>query len=292
MDVQRYISSGIIESYVAGLVSEQEAKELQEAMLQYPGVKQAVDACQQDMERYVQMFSLQPPKVVKEKIFELINSDDLVGQVTAEDATEKSTSPAMKAYTVASEFPEEEHTDGARSWRWVAAAAIILLLISAGFNYKLYTDKSELDSKYQALQVEQSTLMAKNQVFQTKLSDMDNMMLWMKDPATKKVMLPGASKDHSDYLATVYWNPSDQNVYIAANNLPEPNADQQYQLWAIVKGQKEPMDAGVFNMKDLEHPMQKMKQFGDGVIAFAITLEKKGGSEKPTMPIIVAGKTS
>lgn len=161
MDVQRYISSGIIESYVAGLVSEQEAKELQEAMLQYPEVKQAVDACQQDMERYVQMFSLQPPKVVKEKIFELINSDDLVGQVTAEDATEKSTSPAMKAYTVASEFPEEEHTDGARSWRWVAAAAIILLLISAGFNYKLYTDKSELDSKYQALQVEQSTLMAK-----------------------------------------------------------------------------------------------------------------------------------
>ena len=58
-----------------------------------------------------------------------------------------------------------------------------------------------------------------------------------------------------------------------------PAKDKQYQLWAIIDGK--PIDAG---MMDIEAPgaIHKMKSI-TGAQAFAVTLEKKGGSANPTM---------
>ena len=76
---------------------------------------------------------------------------------------------------------------------------------------------------------------------------------------------------------TVYWDTSTKDVYLAVNRLPAPTSEQQYQLWAMVDGK--PVDAGMFDMKDgagndenEKHPKAQ---------AFAITLEKKGGSPTP-----------
>jgi anti-sigma-K factor RskA len=55
---------------------------------------------------------------------------------------------------------------------------------------------------------------------------------------------------------------------------------KQYQLWAIVDGK--PVDAGMIATKKGIYHIQKMKSFGS-VQAFAITLEKAGGSPIPTM---------
>jgi anti-sigma-K factor RskA len=61
--------------------------------------------------------------------------------------------------------------------------------------------------------------------------------------------------------------------------MPELPSDAQYQLWALIDGK--PADLGVFNTpKDKVFLKMKNTQKAD---AFAITIEKKGGSVSPTL---------
>ena len=62
------------------------------------------------------------------------------------------------------------------------------------------------------------------------------------------------------------------------NNLPLAPSDKQYQLWAIVDGK--PVDAGIIG--DCNGGLCKLKNIPKAS-AFAITLEKKGGSPTPTL---------
>ncbi|MNG37643.1 Anti-sigma-K factor rskA [compost metagenome] len=73
--------------------------------------------------------------------------------------------------------------------------------------------------------------------------------------------------------------------------LPANDQDHQYQLWALVDGK--PVDLGVFDAKaDSAHILLKMKEI-NGAQAFAVTLEKRGGSATPTMTqMIVMGGVS
>jgi anti-sigma-K factor RskA len=62
------------------------------------------------------------------------------------------------------------------------------------------------------------------------------------------------------------------------DKLPMPPSDKQYQLWALKDGK--PYDAGVFDMTGDMHMMPVKIGEAD---AFAVTLEKKGGSPTPTL---------
>jgi anti-sigma-K factor RskA len=66
------------------------------------------------------------------------------------------------------------------------------------------------------------------------------------------------------------------------SEIPTPPEDKQYQLWAIVNGK--PVDAGIFDLAANTNTavLQKMKPIADAQ-AFAITLEKKGGTHVPTL---------
>ncbi|OYW78343.1 MAG: hypothetical protein B7Z27_07670 [Sphingobacteriia bacterium 32-37-4] len=76
-----------------------------------------------------------------------------------------------------------------------------------------------------------------------------------------------------------------KDVYILPNKLPLPANGKQYQLWAIVEGK--PVNAGVIS--DCAG-LCKMKNIPSASM-FAITLEKLGGSETPTLSeMYVAGK--
>ena len=85
-------------------------------------------------------------------------------------------------------------------------------------------------------------------------------------------------------LAKLFWMKTTGDVYIDPSNLPEAPANKQYQLWAIVDGK--PVDAGMISKEKGEYRIQKMKSFGS-VEAFAITMEKTGGSATPTMDEMV-----
>ncbi|GEP92228.1 Anti-sigma-K factor rskA [Chitinophaga terrae (ex Kim and Jung 2007)] len=276
MDPQHVISSGIIELYTAGIASEKEIKELEAAMAQFPEVAAEVAAYQRAMEAYVQMQSLTPDPQAKSFVFSNLNNQTIMQENTL--------TPDPSAPIVSIERPK-----GAR-WKWIASVAAVLLLFSLVLNYVFfnrYKIFKEYKDKYESLLLSQNSILSKSNLYKARLEQMQESMNVIQDPKVLKVTMPG-TKAFPTALATVFWNRESQQVYLKVNNLPEPAADKQYQLWAIVDGK--PVDMGVFEMGDTVNLLQKMKITGKAQM-FAVTLEKKGGAASPTMEqMYVAGK--
>ncbi|HVI49167.1 MAG TPA: anti-sigma factor [Chitinophaga sp.] len=279
MNAQDFISSGLIELYVTGIATEQEARELEAAMQTFPEVKEAVELYRRNMENYVSLQAMKPRDDAKTSLFHQINNvSDL------QDGNSLSDQPLHQ--------PKKESMKETKSmsWKLIATLAALLLVISLILNYVFfnrYKEFREYKDKYESLLLSQNSILSKSNDYKTRLEQMQESLDVIQDPNVLKVKLPG-TKPFPEALATVFWNPGSQQVYLKVNNLPEPAADKQYQLWAIVDGK--PVDMGVFEMGDTAKVLQKMKVTGKAQM-FAVTLEKKGGAVSPTMDqMYVAGK--
>jgi len=174
--------------------------------------------------------------------------------------------------------------------RYVAAASIVLLVASTALNYYFFSQYKEYSAKYDQLVQNQNQMASSNQVLQAKLQDYESALSMIKDPAMAVIKMPSVpSSPNPGSLTTVYWDTKSKDVYLLVNNLPQPATDKQYQLWALVDGK--PIDAGVFDIKE-GLSFVKMKNIPQAQ-AFAITLEKKGGSPSPNLQALyVLGKVS
>jgi hypothetical protein len=76
MNVTRYIESGVLETYLLGLASEEEVQELTHMKRQYPEVQKAMSDLESDMERIAAQMAISPPPGTWEKIENRI--DDLI----------------------------------------------------------------------------------------------------------------------------------------------------------------------------------------------------------------------
>lgn len=276
MNIQEYIKSGIIESYVLGMASSAEAAELEQLCLQYPDIKQALTDFELTLETNALSNAIAPPPQLKQQIFTALQSEFVASTIDQSEISKSPVTPLNDTPVVKMNQPS----------RFLAAASIILLVISGGMNIYFYSKFKETTQQYQALVLEKNTLQANNQIMQTKSLDMFNSMQMMTDPNMQKVSMPGIAGKEMNY-ATVFWDMKTKDVYILPNKLPQPTNGKQYQLWAIVDGK--PVDAGVIN--DCAG-LCKMKNI-PAASMFAITLEKSGGSETPTLSeMYVAGKVS
>jgi hypothetical protein len=257
VDVKAYIESGVIESYIMGMADEQEVSELMQLAAQHPEIKAALYEAEVSLEAFAMANTTPPPPAVKTAVFAAIAHEF---------------APATEAKIVRFNF------------RWVAAAAVILLVVSSSLNIYFYNRFKETTDQYQALVLQKNTLQANNQIMQTKSLDLYNSMQMMTDPAMLKVSMPGIAGKENSY-ATVFWDTKSKDVYILPNKLPQASKGKQYQLWAIVDGK--PVDAGMIsNCAGL----CKMKNIPKASM-FAITLEQEGGSPIPTLSeMYVAGK--
>lgn len=282
MNTQEYISSGIVESYVLGLADPAEREEFEHMCAEHPEVREAREAFENSLEQYAMLHQVQPSRNLKSRIFAAIDIErDQAGEGAAPVKVSEVPPPRFRQETA--------KVVGMSNWqRYLAAAAVILLLLSTALNFYFFDKYKVYNARYEQLLASQTELASHNQVLQTKLLDYEKAIGFMKDPNMAIVKMPGNPKgpDPSS-LTTVYWDTVSRDVYLAVNQLPHPSADQQYQLWALVDGK--PVDAGVFDMK--EGPgLMKMKNIPRAQ-AFAITLEKKGGSPTPTMEkLYVLGK--
>lgn len=280
----------MIESYVLGLADPEERKEFERLAEEYPELRDAKNAFEIALENNMQIGAMPPPAHIKSKIFSGIEME--VHSTSSSYSGGGTNRPPVIGGA------SERYDDGqTRSHgmavrkdftRFLAAAAVILLLMSTALNFYFFYRYKEYNDKYQSLIASQTELASHNQILQTRLLEYEKTMDMMKDPAMYIVKMPAAASSPDPGSATtVYWDTRTKDVYLAINRLPSPEANQQYQLWAIVDGK--PVDAGVFEMKD-GAGMTKMKNIPKAE-AFAITLEKKGGSPTPTMDkMYVMGK--
>ena len=296
MNIQEYISSGIVQSYVLGLADEAERAEFERMCDLHPEVRAARDEFEIALEQHALENQVQPSATVKSRVFSAIGMESVTPD-TAQNSSPLRGTPLSKGAVetreensrVPESFKREAEVVRMSSWKkFLSAAAVILLLISVGFNFYLYNRSKQYSAQYQDLLAQQTQLAANNDVLQTRLTEYESAMNMMKDPSMAVVKMPAIPNgpDPSS-LTTVYWHTTTKDVFLAVNNLPAPAADHQYQLWAMVDGK--PVDAGVFEIK--QGPgMVKMKNIPKAQ-AFAITLEKKGGSPTPSLDkLYVMGK--
>jgi hypothetical protein len=162
------------------------------------------------------------------------------------------------------------------------AASIILLLVSIAANVYLYTKYNDSQDQLTALQNEKNALVNDANANKVKFEQTESQLKLYADPHNKMVMMKGMLISPGSEVMVI-WNASSKEVYLDVHHLPAPPDGMQYQLWAIDSKGK-PVDAGMLTpYKELKvQGPQPMKKITDAV-AFAITLEKRGGSPTPTV---------
>lgn len=285
MNIQEYISSGIVEAYVLGLAEPAERDEFERMCAQYPEVREAREAFEISLEQYAMLNQVQPSPNLKSRIFAAIdiNAVQPGGTGTAGNAFAPSSSFDGQAE------PWKARVVGMAGWqRYLAAACIALLVVSTALNFYFFSQSRKYSQAYTDLLAQQTATASNNQVLQARMLEYERAMQWMKDPNMAIVKMPAIpNSPDPNSVTTVYWDTLTRDVYLAVNQLPQPAADQQYQLWALVDGK--PVDAGVIEL-GTSTGVTKMKNI-PRADAFAITLEKRGGSLTPSLDkLYVMGK--
>ncbi|WP_374440031.1 anti-sigma factor domain-containing protein [Epilithonimonas sp.] len=259
MNTKQYISSGIIESYILGLASPEEAGILECIMKNNAEVKAAFDEAQKTLEDLADAQAIKPPADLKTKIWNRIQNEP---QQHIE---------SIVSSEIPLENPQEEiRVIGNNNWKVFAAAASVLFLLSLAGNLFWLNNQSENKERIIALQSEKKNLNSANQKISQKLK-------MFSDPDMVMVALKGVEK-HPESKAVVFWDKKTKNVYLNAEDLPKAPEGMQYQLWAIADGK--PVSAGMYTEeKDSKVSLANIPK----AQAFAITLEKQGGSTVPTM---------
>jgi anti-sigma-K factor RskA len=253
VNVQDYISSGIVESYVLGLASPEEQAEFESMCRQYPEVLQIRIDFELSMERQAMQNAVAPRPALKQQIL----------------------NAALHTNTSAVPITNETPVRKLNWLKYAVAACAVLLAGSIYWNVSQYNNNKKLQANYD------STVTRLNNV------EKDLAML-VQNPNVKMAAMKGMEISPASF-ATVYWDTTSKDVYLLINNLPKPASDKQYQLWALLDGK--PIDVGMISNDFFIGQKQlllRMKN-ASGAQAFAITLEKKGGNLTPQGAMYVMG---
>ncbi len=275
MNISAYIQSGLIETYVLGLANEEEIAELDTLRKQYVDIEVAINTFSHDLEQQAFAEAVPAPDHLKERLMATIRQDNISAPVVSFSASQNETQIGVHRINIDS-----------RPWKMMAAASVLLFAVSAALNFYFYNRYAEKNEAYQALLTERNTLTTSNQVYQTSQKEWEHTARMMSDPAMLKIKMKSVGgKNNKD--ATIFWDSRNRDVYVMAKELPQPEAGKQFQLWAIVDGK--PVDAGMISPDCAG--VCKMKNIPKAK-AFAITLEKEGGSPTPHLDqLVVMGNT-
>ena len=283
MDTKAYIESGILEDYVAELVSPQERQEVECLSKIYPEINEYLIALQRNAEEWASAYAVSPPDGLKQKIM------DQIAQEPQESADKDGSVIEMKP-----DRQPKENAGAAKSQKRnvqiLAAASIVILIISGVLLYQMNNQFSETRENLTELRNQYNEQQQEFQKLNQQYQNVAQNLKVATDPSYKRIDLNSVKPDLSA-KALVYWNPEQQNVFLETSQLPETPSDKQYQLWAIVD--EKPVDLGVVDKGQLSaSKLAEMKKAGKAS-AFAITLEPKGGSKTPTMDqMYVMGKAT
>ena len=252
MNIEEYISSGILEAYILEELSPKESKDVELKAAAYPEIRSELEMIEETLFQAAQLTSVPAPDHLKSNILNSIPD--------GHDSLSETKVISINNST----------------WKYATAAAVSLLVVSSVYINSLNSDLKEARNEIIAMESNQQRLAEDlNQVNYTN-EKIQSGLDFLASAETKAVPLGGTDISKSS-KAFVFWNPNTAEVRFRIADLPELPTDKQYQLWALKDGK--PIDLGVF---DVEEGLLAMKAI-DGAQAFAVTLEPAGGSVNPTL---------
>jgi anti-sigma-K factor RskA len=161
---------------------------------------------------------------------------------------------------------------------WAAAAC---LAVAATFLFKSREDM-------------RGTLTAQDgqiQRLNTDAASAHQLMDALTDPKAVRVTLTTKPQPKAAPIGGVTYNPQKGSLVFLASDLDPLQTYKTYELWVIPADGSAPIPAGTFHPDDQGNAAVIMPDLPKGVAAkaFGVTIEEEGGSQTPTMPIILAG---
>jgi len=259
LNIQEYISTGILEAYVLGELTEAERAQVEKNVSMSPELKAELLKVEKTLEAFAMKAAVKPRAEVKAKLMAKIPGAPKAPVVKKEETKTVALTPQVNY------------------WKYATAASIAFALLTSylAFNYRQrWADtQSNLDNliaQNQRMAQDYNTVNQKLDKIQEDLSVIEN-------SAFTRVTLKGTPNEPGA-LASVYWNASTEEVFLRVQELKGISKENQFQLWAIVDGK--PVDAGVFDGNFAG--LLKMKNI-KGAVAFAVTVEPRGGKASPSL---------
>lgn len=255
MDVKEYIASGILELYVAGVLTQQENKEVFGMIEKHPEIATEVA----DIEAAILKLTAANAPVSSTSFTTIKNKLDATGSDEAKviPLTKKSTN--WLSYT-----------------GWAAT-----VLLTGGLIWTLLQNNN-LNTQLKAAELERQQL--EEQIFKanTSLAETKKLNSILRDNDILAVPLGGQTVSPNSY-AKVYWDKNDNQVYVDVQGLPDPPAGKVYQVWSLKLEPLTPTSIGVLDQFTEDENKVFALANTNASEAFGITLEPEGGSDTPTM---------
>ena len=282
MNIQEYIESGILEAYILGSLTPDEVTLVEANIALFPELALETLAIESAMEQYAATLSTEPPVGLQDKIWTMLTHAPSEGSV--EDAKENGTSVKGRIISLHPEAPVKKN-----EWRY--AAALIVLTGSILLNLLFWYHGKKQNDITMAMSGRLDTFQQQQGRLSQTIGNYQKEKEMMADTAMQTIVLRSVQAGHP-MAATVYWSKREGLAYVAADALPAPPKGMQYQLWVMQNGK--PVDMGVIANDMASTPlMQKVARSVTNGQAFAISLEREGGSPTPTMQnIYVMGTAS
>lgn len=278
MDINAYISSGILQEYALGHVSDQERREVECMSKIYPEIQEALALAENDLEKFATAYAIKPPSGTRESILAAVKQHPQDEAMKVLPQEEKPAEP--KEIFIQSEVTEHKSAWGA----WAAAAAVLAIAIAVW----QYSDNQAANDELQALRVQQNALENKSADLELRIAQLTDGLNEVYNPSVKKVILKSVKENTNTQLALL-WNTETGEVKLNPAELPALPSDKQYQLWVLKDGK--PKDMGVLSKTETGILIASNATVeGD---SFAITIEPLGGKASPSLDqLVVMGAIS
>ncbi|TNE35205.1 anti-sigma factor [bacterium] len=272
IDIKAYIESGILEDYALGTISEQEMAEVNCLASTYLEINSEIQKIQLSLGIFAELGAIEPAPEMREKIWNQVKSigkENTISLANTARASESTNNKKIRLYY---------------------SLTAILAIVAFVTTYWAINTNNELTEK----QSELADLHVANENISRDFSELreivENNNKIYEMPNTSIVKLSGMPDKSPKSMAYAVWDKSTGDVYLDVKNLPDNPGGMQYQLWTI-SDKGVPISVGVFDQNNQKQIMKIGK--ADTSVMFAVTLEKTGGVQNPTMnEMYIAGKVT
>jgi Anti-sigma-K factor rskA len=285
VDIQAYIATGVLELYVSGALSDQEMREVEHMAQLYPEVKQELDEIEASFFALANELHTGPRASLKDELLKNVKLHSVGQKIVPKEVVEPLPNPVIVEKEEAKIIPMQKAEKNNYKFAFAASLALLIASIAGlGITWNNWSQaKDELSNL--KIRLEESTTQYAS--LNTSFEENKKVMESLRSPMVMKLPLAGQAISPQSQ-AMVHWDKASKKVMVDPMNLPATDDLHDYQLWAIVDGK--PVDLGVFSPGNNDINMFEMKSV-EAPQAFAITLERKGGSVNPTMEqMYVMGK--
>lgn len=249
MELNAFIQSGLLESYVLGQCAPAESALVERMLAQHPEVRAEMDKIEQTLETVAQAYAVAPPPGLKERILADIN------RPTTPEAVADTAVPPSAARML--------------------PLAVGVFLLATGW---LFFQNNNLRQQNNTQALELAARTQELADCNAKTGQKEKIYALQGNPRTKDFKIEG-----ENITIPVYLNEDRCEVAFNLSKLGSPGEGKYYQLWAIVG--KTPKSVGMVHAKIIDGWVTT--SCVPGAAAYAISVEV-GPEEKdgPTMPTV------